>query len=285
MARTVTSTRSSKAKKPTGANKTTKPSRTTTKATTVKAASVVKSPTWWISLRSRVFDERQLPVGAVLAEFVGTFIFAAVILAASGQPLVILFALAAIVLIIGQLSGAHVNPAITVAAWVTRQVSGLRALGYVFAQMLGGALAFVVMDTLFNANFGDSQQQAAALGQQAQLFQLQGLTEGKEWVAFWSEVLGATIFGLGVGSAFQMKKEQFAAAYTVSGTFFVALLIGGQAAILNPAVALAAGAFTVDTLSMIWQPFGVWIVGTILGTTLGMGLFQLLRTNVLNKQV
>ncbi|HME02140.1 MAG TPA: aquaporin [Solirubrobacteraceae bacterium] len=46
---------------------------------------------------------------------------------------------------LGRLSGAHLNPAVTLAFWVVRMVSGRDLIGYVAAQLLGalaGALAF-----------------------------------------------------------------------------------------------------------------------------------------------
>ena len=47
------------------------------------------------------------PLGALLGEAVGTFLLAAVVIATQGQPIFILFALAAIVLTVGNLSGAR----------------------------------------------------------------------------------------------------------------------------------------------------------------------------------
>ncbi|MCA9338994.1 aquaporin, partial [Candidatus Saccharibacteria bacterium] len=94
------------------------------------------------------------PLGALLGEFIGTFILAAVVISVSGQPIFVLFALIAIVLAVGQLSGSHVNPAITFGAWVTHRITTLRALGYIVAQVLGAMLALVVLQWLVNGQPG-----------------------------------------------------------------------------------------------------------------------------------
>ena len=46
----------------------------------------------------------------VLAEFIGTFVLATVVCISNGQPLMLMFALMAVVLMIGTVSGAYVNP-------------------------------------------------------------------------------------------------------------------------------------------------------------------------------
>jgi len=50
-------------------------------------------------------------------------------------------ALALVVYMFGGVSGAHVNPAITIAQLVYRGIRGLDALGYIVFQLVGAALA------------------------------------------------------------------------------------------------------------------------------------------------
>ncbi|HMH70302.1 MAG TPA: hypothetical protein VK502_02795, partial [Candidatus Saccharimonadales bacterium] len=87
--------------------------QTTTKVTTVKA--VESRPAMQAestSKRSVRFSLARAPlVAALIAEFIGTFIFAAAIVAGQGQPILVFFALVGVVLAIGALSGAYVNPA------------------------------------------------------------------------------------------------------------------------------------------------------------------------------
>lgn len=214
------------------------------------------------------------PLGALLGEFIGTFILAAVVISVSGQPIFVLFALVAIVLAVGQLSGSHVNPAITFGAWVTHRITTLRALGYIAAQVLGAMLALVVLQWLVNGQPGQMNPltgQAVA----AELFKAEAITEGKEWYAFFAEMLGAGIFGFAVASALREKKERMAAAFTVGGGLFLGLIISGSAAILNPAIAVSLQAISWDT----W-PLAVYFFAPLVGAAAGFIVYQVLLDDV-----
>ena len=54
-----------------------------------------------------------------------------------------------LITILGPVSGAHINPAVTLYMLVTRQISGAAALGYVLAQILGGLLAVPLTHAMF----------------------------------------------------------------------------------------------------------------------------------------
>lgn len=217
------------------------------------------------------------PVGAFVAEMIGTFMLTAVVIAVSGQQLFVMFALIAIVLAIGHLSGAHVNPAITFGAWITRQVSGIRAIGYVIAQFVGAMLAVVSLSALL----GGVPEQMGMTGQPqaAELFTASPLAEGKEWYAFFAELLGATLFGFAVAAAFK-HKEQMAAAFSVGGGLFIGLLVGGATVVLNPAIALAIEALNFDNI----MPTVVFAVATLIGGALGFLLYKLIRTETDKEQ-
>ncbi len=238
-----------------------------TKKTGAKASSATKTP----KDNNIIF---RTPLGALLGEFIGTFIFAAIVISVSGQPIFILFALTAIVLAIGQLSGAHVNPAITFGAWVTHRITTLRALGYIVAQVLGAMLALVVLQWFVN---GQPGQMNPLTGQAtpAELFKAADLVKDKEWYAFFAEMLGAGIFGLAVASALRETKERIAAAFTVGGGLFLGLIIGGSTAILNPAVAVALQAISWDT----W-PLAVYFFAPLVGAAAGFIIYQVLLDDV-----
>lgn len=250
-------------------------SSSTVKATTVK--SVVAPKSSWLS---RLPLNRTPLIAALIAEFIGTFMLAAVMIAGQGQPIILLFGIAGIVLLIGTLSGAHINPAITIAAWITRRITGLRALGYIVAQFLGAGLAFAIL-TAFVNGAAEVSAQAAAYGQTAAvLFQVTALPEGKEWFVFFAELLGATIFGFALANALREKRDRVAAALTVGFGLFVALLIaasavafvGGNIAVLNPAVALSLGALKFETWSL-----AIYILAPIIGAVVGFILHDAMR--------
>ena len=81
-----------------------------------------------------------------LAEFVGTFIFVFAIIGAVNSasaltPLAIGFALMVMVFATGHISGAHLNPAVSLGAWLRGAISAVTFAAYVVAQLVAGALA------------------------------------------------------------------------------------------------------------------------------------------------
>lgn len=139
----------------------------------------------------RARDLRWLRVGA---ELVGTFLICAVLYVmysfgqlVLGQPSVILPALGtaltylAVTAMLGRVSGGHFNPAVTVAAMFTSQISLIDGLLYIVAQILGalgaGALLVHILPTtnsipaktwlMFTVNgFDGGSPAAATLSQQ-----------------------------------------------------------------------------------------------------------------------
>jgi len=219
---------------------------------------------------------------ALAAELIGTFLLAGVVIAGQGQPIFVLFAFAGIVLMLGAISGAHVNPAVTIGALVTRRIGWLRAIGYVIAQVLGAALAYIVL----NAFIGG----AAAVSEEAQLYgqaapALFAATDiatlaGKEWYLFFAELLGTAILGFAIANATRETQDRVAAAFTAGFGIFIALMIAvsaasyvGGTAIINPALAVALHAYSWAT---IW-PFAIYALAPVIGGVLGFVLYDLLR--------
>ncbi|MEO1549054.1 MAG: MIP/aquaporin family protein [Pseudomonadota bacterium] len=60
--------------------------------------------------------------------------------------------LVVLITIFGALSGAHFNPAVTLAFWVRRDISARRAAGYVAAQILGGLVGTLLAHAMFEQN-------------------------------------------------------------------------------------------------------------------------------------
>lgn len=214
------------------------------------------------------------------AEFVGTLLLASVIVAGQGQPIFVLFALVGVILLVGSISGAHVNPAMTIGALVTRRIGWLRAVGYIIAQLLGAALAFVVLSS-FIAGAAVSEE-AELFGQTAPvLFSAVDVATlvGKEWYVFFAEVLGASILGFAIAHATRAK-DVLTSAFTGGLGIFIALMVAvsaanyvGGSAIINPAVAIALQAYNWET---IW-PFVVYAVAPVIGGVAGFIIHDLLR--------
>ena len=250
--------------------------KTTTKVTSVKASAPAVA-----SSRSARFKFSRAPLlAASVAEFIGTFLLATVILAASGQPLFVLFAALAIVLVLGGVSGAHLNPALTIGALATRRITLVRAACYVVAQVLGGLLALVVLNG-FIAAAPEVSEQAQQFGQAAPtLFSAPAIAEGKEWTILAAELLGGVVLALGVAAALRNRAGSVAHALTYAGVLYVSLLLAGTAAnyvgasaILNPAVAGSLQALKFE----LW-PILVYVVTPLVGGVLGFALSDLLES-------
>jgi aquaporin Z len=213
------------------------------------------------------------PLAACIAELIGTFLLAAAVIVVQGQQLFVMFALIAIVLVVGQLSGAYLNPALTFGAWVARRVTGLRAIGYVVAQFIGAMLAVVVLSALLDKTPIASQLGGAPTT--PELFKAATLQGGREWYAFFAEILGASIFGFGVAAAMR-QTERIAGAFMVGGSLFLGLLVGGSTVVLNPAVAMSIKALDLGQLPTV----GVFAVATLIGAAIGFVLHKFLWKEV-----
>jgi aquaporin Z len=80
------------------------------------------------------------PVVKYFAEFLGTFVFLSVILTV-GEPIPVAVALLASIYLVGNISGAHVNPVVSVSMYLNDKLSSSDLGGFVVAQLLGGVAA------------------------------------------------------------------------------------------------------------------------------------------------
>jgi len=159
----------------------------------------------------------------VIMEFLGTFIFT-LALALSSEPLPIGLALMAMIYVGGHISGAHYNPAVSLASWVQRGLNNEALLSYLGAQILG-ALAGLMLAARFAGSPYALDLPAGNLFDLAlmgvlltMVFVLVVLTVAK--VAGYK---GSSIQGLVIGL-----------------TFAALVSLGINPAILNPAVAVAS---------------------------------------------
>ena len=216
---------------------------------------------------------------ALGAEFLGTFLLAAVIIAGQGQPIFVLFGLVGIVLLVGSISGAHVNPAVTIGAWATRRIGWLRAIGYIFVQFLGAAVAYFVLSAFLGGATQPSAEQQAFGQSAAALFQAADITAltGKEWFIFFAELLGAAILGFAYASTTRAK-DTLSSAFAIGLGIFIALMVGitvtgyvAASSILNPAIDLSLQAY-----SGLWA-YIIYGLGAAVGGVIGFILHDLLR--------
>ena len=160
----------------------------------------------------------------------------------------------------GHLSGAHINPAVTVAFTLTRHFPPRDALAYIAAQLAGAtAAAFVLL--------------AAWPGEPAAL----GATIPSVDVAtalLYEVVLTAFLMFVIVAVATDTRAVGAAAAIAIGGTVGLDALFGGPitGASMNP-----ARSFGPALASGTWTDFWIYLVGPVVGAALGALAYQLVR--------
>lgn len=200
----------------------------------------------------------QLNPGVLIAEFIGTFSLAFAVLASVNgvislqvpTPLIAGFTLFLAVLSIGGISGAHINPAVTLGLWSVKRISTSNALAYLVAQVVGAVAALAVVTVLLESSVASVKSDTSS------------------WTIFFGELIGAAIFTFGVAAAVEQGFQQISAAALVGGSLtlgiiFAALVSNG---ILNPAVAITLQSAT-------WA----YIAGPIVGAVIGMNVQQYMR--------
>lgn len=263
---------------------TAKPAKAT-RVTTVKAVEAsspkrpAKSSGSIISQGSNLLNR---PItSAAIAEFVGTFLLASTVLITHNEPFYLFITFTGLIMIIGGISGAHLNPAITLAAWISRRINWVRATGYIVAQVLAAMLAVVVMNA-FLTQAPPLTKEALDFGQTPPtLFAINELPEGKEVAVFFAELIGLAILGFAYASILRPSiKNKLAAAFTIGGTSFVAMAFASTAAtyvkasvVLNPAVGVTVKAF--DFANM-WT-LGIYIGAAVVGAVVGFFLHDLIK--------
>lgn len=259
--------------------------QSTVKATTSKAtfAAYTKSV---VKFGKSLTDMPLL--GVIVAEFIGTFLLVAATMSLTvtyGQlpvGLIVGLVLVGIVLLVGGVSGAHLNPAATIGAYVTRKISAIYALAYIFAQALGATAAVKLLTTYLEATKNASTQ--------SELFLVKASTipVDKEMLVLFAELIGVTILTFGIATALRHKNNRAVAAMTQGFSILAALTIAGSLTILlsssqqgttlaflNPVIAFAANA--VPWPLSIW-PVSIYIVAPIIGGIAGFVLQDYLHT-------
>src|SRR3954453_2248719 len=191
---------------------------------------------------------------AYAAEFVGTLVLVLAItgyVSASSKALAFLplaivhgLALMGIVYSIGSISGAHVNPAVTLALLAIRKISGRDAGVYIGAQALGGVAGAFLAKLFF-------EERGALVNYGAPAIDPHYLQGGSVTLAFLAEAIGAFVLMWAVmGTAVNPDAPKGVAGAAIGGALALGVLIFGPAtgASFNPArwlgPALVSGTWT-----------------------------------------
>ena len=167
----------------------------------------------------------------------------------------------AIILFMGKISGAHLNPAVSIAFALRRDFPWSRVPGYIVVQLIGATLAALVLHAIINvpATYGSSYP---AHGYSAM-------------AAFWMElVLTTGLVSVILGTASGAQNVGIIGAFGVGGYVALAGLWGSpiSGASMNP-----ARTFGPDLAGTTFTSYWVYVAGPIAGAVLAVGIAFVLR--------
>lgn len=160
----------------------------------------------------------------------------------------------------GHLSGAHINPAVTLAFTLTRHFPTRDAVAYVGAQLAGALAGALLLLVVWPAK-------PASLGATVPSIDVGG-------ALVYETVMTAFLMFVIMAVATDTRAVGAAAAIAIGGTVAFDAMFGGPVtgASMNPArsfgPALAAGE---------WTDFWIYIVGPVIGAAFGAFAYQLVR--------
>lgn len=205
-----------------------------------------------------------------IAEFLGTFTLVFVAAGAvctdyylrkTGNPGLgiigtsIAFGLAttSVIYAISYISGAHINPAITVAHWITKRLNPNTAVKYIVSQILGASLAGYVLKILFPESLYTVYLGSAAIGNDI------SITQGVVMESIISFLLTLTMYG----TAIDKRAYSGFSGLAIGLVVLIGSLIGGpiSGGIMNP-----ARAFGPAVASGQFSHHFIWWIGPIIGS-------------------
>lgn len=179
-----------------------------------------------IASRQQRFAAEFLGTAILLATVIGSGIMGErlaggnVALALLGNTIPTGAILVVLITMLGPISGAHFNPAVTAVFAVRREISGTEALGYILAQVLGGIVGVLAAHAMFDESVLQISMKVRA--GPSQWF--------SEWVA---------AFGLVVTILLTLRANSAAVASSVGLYITAAYWFTASTSFANPAVTLA----------------------------------------------
>ena len=187
-----------------------------------------------------------------MTELIGTF-FLVLIIGVTGIP----FAIGAVLMVMvyagGHISGAHYNPAVTIAVLIRRKINGTDAVFYIVAQLIGASLAALAAHWYISSDISPmamTDKTARALaGEVAGTFALAYVVLN---VATAKGNTGNSFYGLAIGFTVFVMASAFG---RMSGGAF------------NPAVALGFWIMNVIAIKYAWIYLGCFVGGILAALT------------------
>lgn len=238
-------------------------------------------------------------LGAICGEVIGTGLVAMILLTLGlFSPLYIIFAYLGITMLVFKVSGAHLNPAITVGMMASRRVSAIRGVLYLVAQVIGAWFGYLIIHGFYQAglNSGNIDAESVKLPALMNISDISvASTDGYSmfWIVAMIEFIGAIIIAFGYARALNYKRSTFTFASIVAAATFTAILLAviinsnyfalsSTTFVMNPAVALVYGVLPTAAsgfdsfMSALTPMVTVYMLFPVLGGTIGFYASDLL---------
>jgi glycerol uptake facilitator protein len=179
------------------------------------------------------------------------------------------FAIFAAVYSVGHISGAHINPAVTIALLATRKIDSMTAGIYIVAQLVGATFGALLTYIILIGN----NPQALGLGAVTYNPDTSGIAVALAAEAIGTAILVFTVFGAAVDGRAPGGFAGIVIGFIVYGVIILVGPITGAA--LNPAREI--GPDLVQSLigaSTKWEQLPVYIIGPILGGLIGAFTYE-----------
>lgn len=179
-------------------------------------------------------------------------------------------AIAGVIYALGRVSGAHINPAVTIALWATRRFPSSEVIPYIVAQLIGASLGSL----LFAASAGSDAVMIGGLGATAPF---PGISFGQAVLA---EAMGTfllvlVIMGVAVDERAPQGFAGLVIGLTVGGIITTTGNIAGSS--LNPARTF--GPYLIDHIMggpVLWSHYPIYVIGPVLGALVAAFLYDML---------
>ncbi len=167
----------------------------------------------------------------------------------------------AVILFMGAISGAHLNPAVSIAFATRGDFPWLRVPGYIIAQLVGATLACLLLKALFG-NAG-----------------MLGATEPSSGSSVWQALIMEFVLTAGLVSTIlgTSSKAQNLGPISAFGVGAYIILAGLWAAPISGASMNPARSFGPDLVLWNFSNYWVYIVGPIAGALVAVGIAFILR--------
>jgi len=214
--------------------------------------------------------------GALVGELVGTLLLTILFLTLGVyNPLYLFFGYIGITMAVYALSGAHLNPGVTVGMMVTRRVSAIRGVLYIVAQVVGAWLGLLIANG-FRLNGGEVSE----------LPEMTAVTGETFWATFMVELFCMIVLGFffARAQAYKTPRGVFTYATLISAGFIVAVIFATIFSsylslqnnfVLNPAIAIMYQIFPSSAenfgalMGTICLESLVYIIGPMVGSAIG----------------